>query len=199
MLAIKELRSMFHSKMPTAGLAVLLSALAISLAASASDDTKTDEKSAIVLPKDPKAVVISYDPGAGGFVRKGPAPYLRIHADGAVVVTNLFNGAKKESNLTPMQLKELLRFIVKENDFFALSAPKIADDIKTAAGKGPFIAIGGAGTSVVNIRVNGKKHEVSYRGASAYLRVYPKVKTLAQFVAVEKRLSDLGRSVEKGK
>src|SRR5207253_7295626 len=48
------------------------------------DDKKDDKKPAIVLPKDPKAVVLTYDPGAGGFIRKGEAPYLKIQADGQV-------------------------------------------------------------------------------------------------------------------
>jgi hypothetical protein len=156
-------------------------------------------KAAIVLPKDPKAVVLSYDPGAGGFVRKGPPPYLRIQANGRVTVTNLLNGAKKESKLTATQVKDLLGFVIQKSDFFNLSDTKISKAIQKAAGKGPFIAIGGAGTTVISVEANAKKYTVSYRGAAAYLRVYPKVKVLAQFVAIEKRLSDLATSVEKGK
>jgi hypothetical protein len=156
-------------------------------------------KAAIVLPKDPKAVVLSYDPGAGGFVRKGASPYLRIQANGQVTVTNLLNGTKKESKLTVKQVKDLLGFVIQKSDFFDLSDAKINKAIQKAAGKGPFIAIGGAGTTVISAEANGKKHTVSYRGAAAYLRVYPKVKLLAQFVAIEKRLSDLAASVEKGK
>src|SRR4051812_25363171 len=61
-------------------------------------DTKGgDAKAAITLPKDPGAVVLRYDPGAGGFIRKGPPPYLKIQADGRVTVTSLFDGSKKES------------------------------------------------------------------------------------------------------
>ena len=158
-----------------------------------------DAKPPIVLPKDPKALVLTFDPGAGGFVRKGPAPYLKIQADGAMTVTSLFDGSKKESKLTAQQLQELLRFVIQENDFFNVTAAKMDAAIKDAAGKGPFIAVGGAGTSVIRVQANGKKHEVSFRGASAYLRAYPKARPLAQFAAVEKRLSELAGKVAKGK
>jgi hypothetical protein len=162
-------------------------------------DPKDDAKPEIVLPKDAKAVVISYDPGAGGFVRKGPPPYLQIQADGQVTVVNLLDGARKEATLTAKELDDLLRFIIHDKDFLNVTETKINDGIKEAAGKGPFIAVGGAGTAVITIQANGKKHTVSYRGASAYLSAYPKVEPLAQFVAVEKRLQELGQKVSKGK
>lgn len=160
-----------------------------------------DEASAqIALPKDPKAVVLSYDPGAGGFIRKGPPPYLEILANGQVTVTNLHTGMKKESKLTDKELKDLVKFVVDDQSFLQVTADKINDGIKEASKNGPFIAVGGAGTSVIAVQLSDKKkHEVSYRGASAYLQTYPKVVPLARYVAVEKRLSDLGLSIEKAK
>jgi glucose/arabinose dehydrogenase len=150
-------------------------------------------------PKDPKAVVLTYDPGAGGFIRKGQPPYLRIQADGQVTVTDLHDGSIKEGKLTAKELEDLLRFVVQDQDFFNVTAAKIDDGIKEAMGKGPGIAIGGAGTSVIMVQANDKKHEVSYRGASAFLQTFPKVEVLGRFVAVEKRLADLANSVVKGK
>lgn len=157
-----------------------------------------DVKPAIILPKDPKAVVLSYDPGAGGFIRKGAAPYLKIQADGQVTVTNVVDGTTASSKLTPKELEDLVRFVIEDKDFFNVTETKIADGIKAAAANGPFIAIGGAGTAVITVDADDKQHEVSYRGAGEYLRVYPKVAVLAQFVAVEKRLSEFGESVAKG-
>ena len=66
----------------------------------AADEKSKDAKPAIVLPKDAKTVVLSYDPGAGGFVRKGEVPHLMIQADGRVTVTSVFDGTKKEGSLT---------------------------------------------------------------------------------------------------
>jgi hypothetical protein len=165
------------------------------------DDKKDDKKPpAVVLPKDSKTVVLTYDPGAGGFVRKGEAPYLKIQADGAVTVVNLFDGTKKEGKLTAKELDELLKFVIQEKDFTSVTAAKIDAGIKdAAAASGKFIAVGGAGTSVIMVENDGKKHEVSFRGAGAYLGAYPMVDPLARFVAVEKKLSDLATSVAKGK
>jgi hypothetical protein len=165
----------------------------------AGGDKAGDPKPKIVLPKDPMALVVTYDPGAGGFIRKGPAPYLKIQADGQVLVTNLHDGSKKEAKLTANQLQELLAFIIQENDFFKLTKAKIEDGIKEAYPKGPFIAVGGAGTSVISVQANGKRHEVSFRAASAYARTYPKVRPLAQFAAIERWLSDYAVKVVKGK
>jgi hypothetical protein len=158
-----------------------------------------EKKPAIVLPKDGKTVVLSYDPGAGGFIRKGEAPYLKIQADGTVIVTNVFDGTKKEAKLTPKELEDLLAFVITENDLFNVTEAGMADAIKTAAANGPFIAIGGAGTSAITVEANEKKHSVSYRAAGAYLRAYPNVKLVPQFVAVEKRLSEYAAGVLKGK
>jgi hypothetical protein len=169
-------------------------------AAPATKGKKADKtRPPIVFPEDPETVVLSYDPGAGGFIRKGEAPYLKIQADGAVTVTNMVDGSKKESKLTPEELEELVRFVIEEKDFCNITETKIADEIKAAAGNGPFIAIGGAGTAVISVEANDQKHEVSYRGAAAYSEAYPKAKVLGKFVAVEKRLSDFAESVVKGK
>lgn len=166
----------------------------------AAKGAKDDEsKLEIVLPKDPKTVVLSYDPGAGGFIRKGEAPYLKVTADGQVTVTNLVDGSKKESKLSGEELEDLVRFVIEENDFFSVTETKISDEIKAAAGNGPFIGIGGAGTAVISVEANEEEHEVSYRGAEAYLRAYPKTKVLKQFVAVEKRLAEFAESVAKDK
>jgi hypothetical protein len=183
-------------------LGALLAALTITSLGSAgrAEDKKPDDKKpAIVLPKDPKAVVLTYDPGAGGFVRKGEAPYLKIQADGQVTVVSVFDGSKKEGKLTEKELDEVLRFVIQDKDFLTVTEAKISDGIKDAAGKGPFVVVNGAGTSVITVENDGKKHTASYRGASSYLQTYPKVDALARFVAVEKRLADLGATVAKGK
>jgi hypothetical protein len=165
------------------------------------EDKKPEEKKpAIVLPKDPKTVVLTYDPGAGGFVRKGEAPQLKIQADGQVTSVSPFDGTKKEGKLTAKELDELLRFVIQDKDFLSLTKEKIDAGINAAAAAtGKFIAVGGAGTSAIMVENDGKKHEVSFRGASLYLQAYPKVDPLARYAAIEKRLSDLAQSVGKGK
>jgi len=168
-----------YSCNPRCVVVVLLSASLIAawgeLASRASaQEKKPDAAAKIVLPKDPKAVVLSYDPGAGGFIRKGAPPYLKILADGQVTVTSVFDGSQKEAKLTSKQLEELLQFVVNDKGFFNVTAAKIAAGIKEAAGNGPFIAVTGAGIAKITAEANGKKHEASYRGAAAFLRVFPR-------------------------
>lgn len=178
-------------------------ALMLSLAVpSFADDPKggVDTKAGISLPKDPKAVVLSFDPGAGGFIRKGAAPYLAITADGSVTVTDLHSGAKKEGKLAAKQVEDLMQFVVADNDLFNVTEAKIEDGIKAEQQRtGMFIAVGGAGTSVITVQTDAKKHQVSFRGAQAFLSSYPNAKPLAQFAAVEKKLNELGNSIVKGK
>jgi hypothetical protein len=164
-----------------------------------SAEDKKEEPKPIALPKDSTTVVLSYDPGAGGFVRKGEAPYLKIQADGKVTVTSLFDGTKKEAKLTAKELDELLRFVTVEKDIFKLTEAKLADDVKTASANGPFIAVGGAGTSTLAVEIEGKKHSVSYRAAATFAKTYPKAELLAQYAAIEKKLSEYADSVVKPK
>ncbi len=168
-------------------------ALALIAAPASADDTK------IVLPKDAKTVVISYDPGAGGFIRKGEAPYLKILADGSVTVTDLHKGTKTEAKLAAKDLDALLNFIVNEAKFLDVTEKGMDKALKLAAGNGPFIAVGGAGTAKIAVALEGKTHEVSFRAAETYMKAYPAAAEVPQFVAVEKKLSEYARTVAKGK
>jgi hypothetical protein len=83
-----------------------------------------------------------------------------------MIDTNVFDGTKKDAKLTPKELDDLLAFVITENDLFNVT------EAGMAVVNGQFIAIGGAGTSVITVEANEKKHSVSYRDASAYLRAY---------------------------
>jgi hypothetical protein len=167
--------------------------LVLIAASSSADEPK------IVLPKDAKAAVVSYDPGAGGFIRKGEAPYLKILADGSVTITDLHSGTKTEAKLAAKELDALLKFIVNDAKFLDVTEKGMNDAIKRAAGNGPFIAVGGAGTAKIGVALEGKSHEVSFRAAETYMKAYPNAAEVPQFVAVEKKLSEYARTVAKGK
>jgi len=157
------------------------------------------KKTEIVLPKDPQAVVVALHVTGGMIRNKTTDPYLQIQADGRVILTNRIDGTKKESKLTAGQLQDLLRFVIQENDIFNVDATKIQDEIKAQQKNGPAIRVGDGITSRLVIKANNKEHEVSYYAAGTFAKQYPKVKTLAQFAAVEGRLHELANSVQKGK
>jgi RNA polymerase sigma factor (sigma-70 family) len=163
-------------------------------------DKKDEAKKEIMLPKDPKAVVVSMTVTGGMIRNKTNDPYLQILADGQVIVIDRVTGAKKESKLTPEKLQELLRFIVQDQDFLALTEAKIKDEYAKETAKSKVgIAVGDGCTSRISVKANDKESEVGYYAASAFSKQFPKVKSLAQFAAVENRLNDLAVSVQKGK
>ena len=188
---------MTPTKLPKIALLALLAGSVAWLSSVVAEQPAGDKKLVIVLPKDPSAVVITFDPGAGGFKRKAPPPYLKIQADGQVTVVSPYDGSKKESKITTKELEDLVRFIIEEKDFFNVTAAKIDEAIKKEQENGKIVAIRGAGTTVISVQANDKKHEVGFVGASSFLRVYPKIEVLAQFASVEGRLTAF--TVEAGK
>jgi hypothetical protein len=152
----------------------------------------------LTLPKNSTAVVITLDPGLKGPARKGPPPYLQIRADGLVIVTDPFSGARRESKVKLDKVTELLEFIVRKKQFFNMNEEGIRAAIREKIrNKGPVIALANADTTVITVDLNGRRHEARYRGAQDAAKVYPGVDALARFAAIEQRLWDLARSVPK--
>jgi hypothetical protein len=124
---------------------------------------------AIALPKDPKAVVLSMTvshkeiptrkevrPDGGMNIFQGSPrtdQVLQIQADGKVLVTNRVSGAKKETQLTASQLQDVLRFMIRDNDFFNQASIKLPDKDNPDARK-----------LVISVQTGDKQHEVSVDG-----------------------------------
>lgn len=156
----------------------------------------------IELPKDAEEIVVSYDPGvgAGQEERKGEAPMFKIRANGSATFTNMADGEKKTTQLTDKEFKELLEFIVHDQEFLTLTNAMIDEDLnKAAAAAGSFTDVRGIGTSVIQVKLADKQNQLSYRAAVLYHQKMPKAKELARFAQVEKRLSDLAVKVAKSK
>jgi RNA polymerase sigma factor (sigma-70 family) len=187
-LAEGALRAMWFSKAKKVALVAVLGLLAAGwltyrtlLAANPAAANKE-----VVLPKDPKAVVLSMSVGGGMIRNASPDPFLQIQADGKVIQTDRVSGAKKESKLTPAELQDLLRFVVYENDFLN------ADPKKAQAAPGKVAAIVTDGTTTtIRIHANDKQHEASYYMVSFALTNNPNAKPLVQYAAVEWRLNQL--------
>jgi RNA polymerase sigma factor (sigma-70 family) len=206
-LAQGTLRTMGIARFRTGAVVLALVLVSVGLggwrtyrAWAADDKNSGDAKKEIVLPKDPKAVVLSMKMTGGMLRNVTDDPYLQIQADGRVVVTERTTGAKKESKLSAEQLQDLLRFVIQENDFLDITDKKMQDDLAKAQGNAKVgIAVGDGCTALIRVQANDKDHKVSYYAADVYAKAYPKAKSLTQFVAIEKRLQDLAVSVHKGK
>jgi RNA polymerase sigma factor (sigma-70 family) len=186
-LAQGALRAMWFSKAKKIALVGVLGLLAASwltyhtlLAANPAAANKE-----VVLPKDPKAVVLSMEVRGGMIANKTADPFLQIQADGKVIQTDRISGAKKESKLTPAELQELLRFVVYQNDFLN------ADPKKVPPGGNLPVAVTDGTTTTIRVHANNKQHEASCYMASFALANNPNAKPLVQYAAVEWRLNQL--------
>ncbi len=155
----------------------------------------------INLPDDPNAVVLTYDPGvgAGKPERKGAAPCLTVHVDGTMEFVNPVDGAQASGKLNDKEFKELLSFVVHEQDFLTLTAALMDEDVnKNAAAAGAFTDTRGIGNTVIEVKLADKQNSVGYRAATLHQKKMPKAELIARFAETEKRLADLAVKVAKG-
>jgi hypothetical protein len=97
-------------------------------------------------------------------------------------------------------MKELLSFIVHDQDFLALNSAMMDEEInKAAAASGAFTDTRGIGTSTITVKLADKTNTVSYRAAMIHAKKLPKAVLLGRFAESEKRLSDVALKVFKGK
>jgi hypothetical protein len=100
------------------------------------DPRKPDVKKMpeVKLPEDPKAVVIMLDIRPANKVKGPPGPpWLAIHRDGKVVVTDRGREDKTmEGKITADELKDLMHFCVVTNKFFAINNMEFSKTVKKA-------------------------------------------------------------------
>jgi pimeloyl-ACP methyl ester carboxylesterase len=160
------------------------------------------------LPADPEAVVIRWH-SAGGQAAQAAGPDLEVRADGTVTVgSRLTGGRPVEGRISPERLQELLRFALDDNDFFAVAPGQLERQIAAsqraraeAGSAGGAVAVPtgppylDAGTTVLTIAADGRRHEVRQQGLFAAAREHPEIPALAQLRAIELRLLDLAQEI----
>lgn len=150
---------------------------------------------AVDLPKDPKAVVLSYEEVGGyGPVRTRKGPFLSVLADGTVRVLPLQKGAKDlELKLTGAELQELMRFVVEKHRFFEF------DEKKTLAAMGRKGAIiMDASSTVIAVKTKDKAKQARFYALTWAARQHPKVRALQDLDAIGQRLVNLMAVVRAG-
>jgi hypothetical protein len=132
---------------------------------------------------------------AGGLLPYNAAwhPYLRIYSNGAVTVTSPVNGAQTHARLTAAQLNDLLAFVTVRNQFLTLSTAQIANAI---AAQNPMFVIGDGTTTSITLSTKKGPHTVSVYAADTYFGVYPTIKPLAEFIAIEQRLQQIANTAK---
>jgi hypothetical protein len=181
---------------------VLLVPLAAPSAAEAEDQPMH------ALPADPEAVVIRWR-SEGGQADQAAGPDLEVRADGTVTVgSRLTGGRPVEGRIAPARLQELLRFAIDENGFFGVAPEQLERQIEASqrsqaeagsAGEAVAVPTGppylDAGTTVLTIAADGRRHEVRQQGLFAAAREHPDIAALAQLRAIELRLLELAEEI----
>lgn len=158
-------------------------------AAAAADKKKTTYR----LPKDPKAVVISFD-YKGGFTPRprNTAPVLSILADGTVLMPDRYGFSKDvKGKISRSELQDLLRFAIERNKFFSYDPKKVKAKIREAEKDKPVPRIADAPSSVFEIRTADRTHKVSHYALGMVGRFYKGVDELQQLYAIQQRLNRL--------
>ncbi|MHC4164917.1 MAG: hypothetical protein ACYSUM_22615 [Planctomycetota bacterium] len=150
---------------------------------------------AVDLPRDPKAVVLSYDEVGGyGPARTRKEPYVAVLADGTVKVPPFREGAKDlEVKLGAAELQELMRFVVEKHRFFEFDEKKV----KAAMGQGNVIIMD-ASAAVISVRVRGKSKQARVYALTYAARQHRKVRALQDLSAIQQRLVNLMAIVRAG-
>jgi RNA polymerase sigma factor (sigma-70 family) len=143
----------------------------------------------IKLPEDPKAAVITFDHLGSRLRRENNDPVMVVRADGTVIVNDPYGlGAGCESKLTPRELQDLLRYVVREKEFFNYDDAKVKAAIAEDAKNKPGVKVSGAWTTVVRVHADGKEHAASQYALDNMAGLHPAVKELGQFRDIEGRL-----------
>jgi hypothetical protein len=164
-----------------------------SIAAPAVPEAKDPD---IKLPADANAPVITFDHQGGFIARVSKDPMMVIHADGKIIVNDAWGiGEGGEGKLTRDQLQELLRFVVRDCDFFGYDPNKVTKALAEGGLKpagGFAVAAPKDGTTViVRVQAGDKEHEVRCHDVEIYAERYPSVKALVQMRDLTRRLRRL--------
>jgi RNA polymerase sigma factor (sigma-70 family) len=171
----------------------------------AEGDATKDQKKDILLPKDPKAVVIYFDLRHGNAVEADRPPVLAIHADGKVVITDPTGAAKNvEGKLTAKELQDLMRFVVVDRKFYASSNNDVQTALMNAVRDAGLAFANGidlrAPVTHLSIYTRDKDQEVSCPSLEFCAGRYPKCESVVRLFQIQERLDKLMKQMrEKGK
>src|SRR5262249_33175546 len=181
------------ARITTVGRSLLLATVTVELCLTVVLSAPEQEKLSFPLPSDPLAPVITLD-WRGGFVlppRKNMNPALTVRANGTVTVIDS-QGGNLETMLSASQLQDLLRFVISDQNFFAISVTKIlkaiaAEERRTRRG----MTVIDDPDTVVRIKTADRESEVRFNALGLYSRAHPAIKPLQQLSAVQTRLRGL--------
>ncbi|MHC4550634.1 MAG: hypothetical protein ACYTEZ_17880 [Planctomycetota bacterium] len=163
--------------------------IACLLAAAAAQDTQKGDDP---LPKEPKAVVVTYDEKGGfGPARADPAPWLTILRDGTVKVADRTGATTgTEGKLAQDDLKDLLRYLIKDCRLLEVDVAAVRKKLEQASKAAGMITpvVVDASTSVITIRRGESRKVIEFYALGFLAGQFPKIAELQRMDAARKRL-----------
>jgi RNA polymerase sigma factor (sigma-70 family) len=116
----------------------------------------------VALPKDPQAVVLTWDHWRADLPRMKDAPALRILADGTVQANDPHGpGIAVQAKLSAAELQELLRFAVREQGFFKIEQRQLQERLRPLPGGAPPPSDDVRQTRTsLRVQADGREHEI---------------------------------------
>lgn len=154
---------------------------------------RDEEKTEILPPKDPKAVVLSLDlVRSFGPPRKSDEPALSVLSDGTVLArTPLADGKSAKGKLDRAELLELVSFVVVEQKFFEYDPEAVQKKMnEEPADQHQPMVLDGAETEI-RVALRDRSHTARQYGLDFLAREYPKIDELTRLVKVSERLNRL--------
>jgi hypothetical protein len=139
------------------------------------------EDADVELSVDPKAVVLALGWGVG-FMRRATHFECEIRADGALTAIVGGPGSNTpepaEVFLSARELQDLLRYVIREKEFFGIGEDQIQIEPKLRGNVGPFIS------HALRVQADGRQHQVVF----AFLEGAPPTQEVENLKAILARL-----------
>ena len=133
---------------------------------------------------------VIYDSLGGMIPRTGNQPLLTIQTDGHAILGDPYGtGRRIEQQLSPIQIQQLLDFIIGQNGFFDIDAPAIQLQIRKQQNtNGRIFSIADAGESIIRVCSGKNQKEVKFYALSHAAKQFPEIQVLQQLHAIEQEL-----------
>jgi hypothetical protein len=105
--------------------------------------------------------------------------------------------AETEAKISAEELQDVLRFVIDEQHFFEFDSEIAEQEIEAEQERiGVTMTLSDGVTTIIRIQTAERDHTARFYGLYDYMTEYPAVKSLANLLAVQKRLSRLMSEIE---
>jgi hypothetical protein len=108
-------------------------------------------------------------------------------------------GPEIEAKVTAEELQDLLRFVIDEQHFFEFDSVTAQQELEAERNRtGRMMHVSDGVTTLIRIQTAERDHKANFYALYEYATAYPAVKSLANLLSVEERLSHLVNEIAAG-